>query len=160
MSDLEHLNKEQREAVLHTEGPLLILAGAGSGKTRVLTYRIAHLIEECGVNPWNILAITFTNKAAGEMRERVDKLVGYGSESVWVSTFHSTCVRILHRYIDRLGFDNKFTIYDTEDQKIVMKSVCSRLQLDTKIYSERKLLNIISHAKDEYISPHAFNSNS
>ena len=97
MSDLELLNREQQEAVLHVDGPLLILAGAGSGKTRVLTYRIAHLIDECGVNPWNILAITFTNKAAGEMRERVDKIVGYGSESIWVSTFHSTCVRILRR---------------------------------------------------------------
>ena len=115
MSDLELLNREQQEAVLHVDGPLLILAGAGSGKTRVLTYRIAHLIDECGVNPWNILAITFTNKAAGEMRERVDKIVGYGSESIWVSTFHSTCVRILRRYIDRLGYDTNFTIYDTED---------------------------------------------
>ena len=113
MSDLELLNREQQEAVLHVDGPLLILAGAGSGKTRVLTYRIAHLIDECGVNPWNILAITFTNKAAGEMRERVDKIVGYGSESIWVSTFHSTCVRILRRYIDRLGYDTNFTIYDT-----------------------------------------------
>lgn len=156
MSDLELLNREQKEAVLCTEGPLLILAGAGSGKTRVLTYRIAHLIDECGVNPWNILAITFTNKAAGEMRERVDKLVGYGSESVWVSTFHSTCVRILRRYIDRLGYDTNFTIYDTEDQKTVMKNVCSRLQIDAKMYKERMLLNVISHAKDEYISPHEF----
>ena len=116
MSDLELLNREQQEAVLHVDGPLLILAGAGSGKTRVLTYRIAHLIDECGVNPWNILAITFTNKAAGEMRERVDKIVGYGSESIWVSTFHSTCVRILRRYIVRLGYDTNFTLYDTEDQ--------------------------------------------
>ena len=156
MSDLELLNREQREAVLCTEGPLLILAGAGSGKTRVLTYRIAHLIDECGVNPWNILAITFTNKAAGEMRERVDKIVGYGSESVWVSTFHSTCVRILRRYIDRLGYDTNFTIYDTEDQKTLMKSVCGRLQVDTKMYKERMLLNMISHAKDEYISPNEF----
>lgn len=159
MSDLELLNKEQRDAVLHTEGPLLILAGAGSGKTRVLTYRIAHLIEECGVNPWNILAITFTNKAAGEMRERVDRIVGYGSESIWVSTFHSTCVRILRRYIDRLGYDTKFTIYDTEDQKTVMKDVCRRLQLDPKMYKERMLLNVISHAKDEYISPNEFKLN-
>lgn len=156
MSDLELLNREQKEAVLCTEGPLLILAGAGSGKTRVLTYRIAHLIDECGVNPWNILAITFTNKAAGEMRERVDKIVGYGSESIWVSTFHSTCVRILRRYIDRLGYDTNFTIYDTEDQKTVMKNVCSRLQIDTKMYKERMLLSVISHAKDEYISPNEF----
>ena len=156
MSDLELLNREQQEAVLHVDGPLLILAGAGSGKTRVLTYRIAHLIDECGVNPWNILAITFTNKAAGEMRERVDKIVGYGSESIWVSTFHSSCVRILRRYIDRLGYDTNFTIYDTEDQKTVMKSVCQKLQLDSKLYKERMLLNVISHAKDEYISPNEF----
>ena len=156
MSDLELLNREQQEAVLHVDGPLLILAGAGSGKTRVLTYRIAHLIDKCGVNPWNILAITFTNKAAGEMRERVDKIVGYGSESIWVSTFHSTCVRILRRYIDRLGYDTNFTIYDTEDQKTVMKSVCQKLQLDSKLYKERILLNVISHAKDEYISPNEF----
>lgn len=156
MSDLELLNREQQEAVLHVDGPLLILAGAGSGKTRVLTYRIAHLIDECGVNPWNILAITFTNKAAGEMRERVDKIVGYGSESIWISTFHSTCVRILRRYIDRLGYDTNFTIYDTEDQKTVMKSVCQKLQLDSKLYKERMLLNVISHAKDEYISPNEF----
>ena len=156
MSDLELLNREQQEAVLHVDGPLLILAGAGSGKTRVLTYRIAHLIDECGVNPWNILAITFTNKAAGEMRERVDKIVGYGSESIWVSTFHSTCVRILRRYIDRLGYDTNFTIYDADDQKTVMKSVCQKLQLDSKLYKERMLLNVISHAKDEYISPNEF----
>lgn len=156
MNYLELLNQEQQKAVLHTEGPLLILAGAGSGKTRVLTYRIARLIDECGVNPWNILAITFTNKAAGEMRERVDKIVGYGSESIWISTFHSTCVRILHRYIDRLGYDTRFTIYDTEDQKTVMKDVCRRLQIDTKMYKERVLLNTISHAKDEYISPEEF----
>jgi DNA helicase-2/ATP-dependent DNA helicase PcrA len=156
MSHLELLNKEQQEAVLCTEGPLLILAGAGSGKTRVLTYRIAHLIENCGINPWNILAITFTNKAAGEMRERVDKIVGFGSESIWVSTFHSTCVRILRRHIDRLGYDTNFTIYDSEDQKTLMKEICRRLQIDTKLYKERTLLNAISHAKDEYISPNEF----
>ncbi|HBN57317.1 MAG TPA: DNA helicase PcrA [Lachnospiraceae bacterium] len=156
MNDLELLNEQQKDAVLHTEGPLLILAGAGSGKTRVLTYRIAHLIETCGVNPWNILAITFTNKAAGEMRERVDRLVGFGSESIWVSTFHSACVRILHRYIDRIGYDNRFTIYDTEDQKTVMKNVCGRLQTDTKLFKEQKLLNIISHAKNEYKPPEEF----
>ena len=115
MSMYDKLNPMQQEAVLHTEGPLLILAGAGSGKTRVLTHRVAHLIGERGVNPWHIMAITFTNKAAGEMRERIDKMVGFGSESVWVSTFHSTCVRILRRYIDRLGYDTNFTIYDADD---------------------------------------------
>ena len=156
MSDTGTLNKEQQEAVQCTEGPLLILAGAGSGKTRVLTYRIAHLIEDCGVNPWNILAITFTNKAAGEMRERVDRIVGYGSESVWVSTLHSACVRILRRYIDRLGYDTNFTIYDTEDQKTVMKDVCRRLELDSKLYKERAVLSVISNAKNEYISPNEF----
>lgn len=147
------LNPQQQEAVYHTEGPLLILAGAGSGKTRVLTHRIAYLIEEKGVNPWNILAITFTNKAANEMRERVDKIVGFGSESIWVSTFHSTCVRILRRYIDRLGFDNRFTIYDTDDQKTLMKEICRKMNIDTKVYKERSLLAQISHAKDALITP-------
>ncbi|MCI7814745.1 MAG: DNA helicase PcrA [Lachnospiraceae bacterium] len=152
MSIYDTLNEKQREAVYHTEGPLLILAGAGSGKTRVLTHRIAYLIEEKNVNPWNIMAITFTNKAAGEMRERVDKLVGFGSESVWVATFHSTCVRILRRYIDRLGYENHFVIYDTDDQKSVMKDVCKRLQIDTKLYKEKALLSSISSAKNELLT--------
>lgn len=152
MSIYDTLNKEQKEAVLHTEGPLLLLAGAGSGKTRVLTHRIAYLIDELGVNPWNILAITFTNKAAGEMRERVDRIAGFGAEQVWVATFHSTCMRILRRHIDRLGFDNNFTIYDADDQKTVMKGICKRLNIDTKTYKERTLLNAISSAKDELIS--------
>ena len=130
MSIYDSLNDMQKEAVYQTEGPVLILAGAGSGKTRVLTHRIAYLIEEKGVNPWNILAITFTNKAAGEMRERVDQLVGFGSESIWVSTFHSACVRILRRFIDRLGYDTNFTIYDTDDQKSLMKEVCRYLQIE------------------------------
>lgn len=153
MSIYDSMNDRQREAVFHTEGPLLILAGAGSGKTRVLTHRVAYLIEEQGVNPWNILAITFTNKAAGEMRERVDNLVSFGAESVWVATFHSTCVRILRRYIDRLGFDNSFTIYDSDDQKTLMKEICKRLQIDTKIYKEKAILAAISHAKDELVGP-------
>ena len=154
--NLDMLNNEQREAVLHTEGPLLILAGAGSGKTRVLTHRTAYLIDECGVNPYNIMAITFTNKAAGEMRERIDDMVGYGSESIWVSTFHSTCVRILRRYIDRLGYDTNFTIYDADDQKTLMKDICKRLEIDTKIYKEKMFLNVISSAKDEMIGPIEF----
>ena len=128
------LNPKQREAVLHTEGPLLILAGAGSGKTRVLTHRVACLIEERGINPWNILAITFTNKAAGEMRERVDRLVKAGAGSVWVSTFHSLCVRILRRFIEYLGYENNFTIYDADDQKTLMKQVIKNLNLDPKQY--------------------------
>ncbi len=156
MSKYSSLNSMQQEAVAYTEGPLLILAGAGSGKTRVLTYRTAYLIEEKGVNPYHIMAITFTNKAAGEMRERIDSLVEFGSEGVWVSTFHSTCVRILRRFIDRLGYGNSFTIYDAEDQKSVMKEVCKRLQVDTKIHKERNFLAAISAAKDNLISPEEF----
>ena len=159
MDVYDTLNKPQKEAVFHTEGPLLILAGAGSGKTRVLTHRIAYLIEEKGVNPWNILAITFTNKAAEEMRQRVDSLVGIGAESIWVSTFHSMCVRILRRYIDRLGYDNRFTIYDTDDQKTLMKEVCRKTDIDTKRFKERMLLSVISSAKNEMILPEEFELN-
>lgn len=159
MSIYDTLNEPQREAVLHVDGPLLILAGAGSGKTRVLTHRIAYLIEELGVNPWNILAITFTNKAAGEMRQRVDDLVGFGSESIWVSTFHSMCVRILRRFIDRLGYDSSFTIYDTDDQKTLMKAVCKKIDIDTKHFKERMLLSVISSAKNEMILPEEFELN-
>ena len=153
MSIYDSLNPMQRQAVFHTEGPLLILAGAGSGKTRVLTHRIAYLIQEKKVNPWNILAITFTNKAAQEMRERVDRIAGFGSDAIWVSTFHSTCARILRRHIDNLGYDTNFTIYDTDDQKSVIKDVCRRLNVDTKIFKERALLSQISHAKDNLITP-------
>ncbi len=149
MSIYDTLNREQKAAVMHTEGPLLLLAGAGSGKTRVLTHRIAYLIDQMGVNPWNILAITFTNKAAGEMRERVDGLVGEGARQVWVSTFHSACVRILRRHIDRIGYDNSFTIYDSDDQKTVIKGIVKRLNLDPKVYKERALLGVISSAKNE-----------
>ena len=156
MNLLDALNEPQKEAVVTTKGPLLILAGAGSGKTRVLTHRTAYLIEECGVNPYNIMAITFTNKAAGEMRERIDQMVGYGSESIWVSTFHSTCVRILRRYIDRLGFGTNFTIYDSDDQKTLMKDICKRLEIDTKMYKEKMFLSAISSAKDELIDPIEF----
>ena len=156
MSIYDTLNPMQKEAVRHTEGPLLILAGAGSGKTRVLTHRIAYLIEEKEVNPWNILAITFTNKAAGEMRERVDSLVGFGAESIWVSTFHSTCVRILRRYIEHLGYTTSFSIYDSDDQKTLMKQVFKTLDIDTKQYKERSVLGIISSAKDKLISPEGF----
>ena len=150
---LDTLNPMQREAAVHTEGPLLILAGAGSGKTRVLTHRIAYLMEEKGVNPWNILAITFTNKAASEMRERVNKIAGMGAESIWVSTFHSACVRILRRHIEVLGFGSNFTIYDADDQKTVMKEIFRKFDINTKIYKERAVLAEISHAKDELITP-------
>lgn len=153
MSIYDTLNKQQKEAVFHTKGPLLLLAGAGSGKTRVLVHRIAYLIEEEHVNPWNIMAITFTNKAAGEMRERVDDMIGFGAENIWVSTFHSTCVRILRRHIDLLGYENSFTIYDTDDQKTLIKEVCKYLQIDTKQFPERALMNEISKAKDEFLSP-------
>ena len=153
MSSYESLNFPQQEAVLHTEGPLLILAGAGSGKTRVLTHRIAYMIEECGIQPWNILAITFTNKAADEMRQRVDNLVEMGREAIWVSTFHSACVRILRRHIDYLGFDNHFAIYDTDDQKTVIKEVCRRLNVDTKLFKEKALMGEISSYKDRLLTP-------
>ncbi len=156
MSIYDSLNEEQKKGVFTTEGPVLLLAGAGSGKTRVLTHRAVYLIEELGVNPYHILAITFTNKAAGEMRERIDDMVGYGSENIWVSTFHSTCVRILRRFIDHIGFGTNFTIYDTEDQKTIMKDICKRLEIDTKMYKEKSFLAAISSAKDELISPEAY----
>ena len=156
MSIYDTLNPKQKEAVLHTDGPLLILAGAGSGKTRVLTHRIAYLIDECGVNPWNIMAITFTNKAAGEMRERVDNLVGFGAESIWVSTFHSSCVRILRRRIENLGYTTSFSIYDSDDQKTLMRQVFKTLDIDTKQFKERSVLAAISSAKDKLIPPEEF----
>jgi DNA helicase-2/ATP-dependent DNA helicase PcrA len=156
MSIYDTLNLEQRQAVEHDKGPLLLLAGAGSGKTRVLTHRVAYLMEHYDVNPWNILALTFTNKAASEMRERVDTIVGYGSENIWVSTFHSTCVKILRRWIDKLGYDRSFTIYDTDDQKTLMREVCKHLEIDTKNFKERMLMSIISSAKDELISPEEY----
>ena len=153
MSIYDRLNEQQKKGVFTTEGPVLLLAGAGSGKTGVITHRIAHLIDDCGVNSYNILAITFTNKAAKEMRERVDSLVGYGADAAWIMTFHAACMRILRRYIDRLGYDTNFTIYDTDDQKTLMKDICKRLDIDTKVYKERALLGQISAAKDEMLSP-------
>ena len=159
MAAFDTLNPKQLEAVLHTEGPLLILAGAGSGKTRVLTHRVAYLIEKKGVNPWNIMAITFTNKAAGEMRERVDRLVSFGAESVWVSTFHSSCVKILRRFIDRLGYNTNFTIYDSDDQKTLMKQVLKKLDLDPKQFRDRAMLTAVSNAKNELIGPEEFRLN-
>lgn len=156
MSIYDKLNDKQQEAVFCTHGPLLILAGAGSGKTSVLTHRAAYLLDEVGVKPYNILAITFTNKAAQEMRERIDKLIGFGSDQIFVSTFHSMCVRILRRYVDLIGYTGNFTIYDADDQKTVIKSVCKKLDIDTKKIKERSILNEISSAKDELIDPEHF----
>lgn len=150
---MQGLNDRQSEACCYTNGPLLILAGAGSGKTRVITHRIAYLIDEMSVNPYNILAITFTNKAAKEMRERVDNIVGFGAESVWVSTFHSMCVRILRKHIACIGGTRDFVIYDTDEQKVVVKEILKYLNLDPKLYSERMVLAAISKAKEQYMSP-------
>lgn len=156
MSIYDTLNEQQRQGVLTTDGPVLLLAGAGSGKTRVLTHRVAYLIEEKDVNPYNILAITFTNKAAAEMRERVDRLVGIDAGGAWIMTFHAACIRILRRYIERIGDANGFTIYDTDDQKTIMRQVLKKLDLDPKLYKDRSVLSQISNAKDELISPDEF----
>ncbi len=165
MSIYDTLNPQQRKAVFHYEGPLLILAGAGSGKTRVLTHRVAWLIEEKGVDPYHIMAITFTNKAAGEMRERVENILSregaksgkdFIPQSVWVATFHSSCVRILRRYIDRIGYGCNFTIYDADDQKSVIRDILKHMNLDPKLFRERSILNAISSAKDELITPEEF----
>ena len=153
MSIYDRLNEQQKKGVFTTEGPVLLLAGAGSGKTGVITHRIAHLIDDCDVNSYNILAITFTNKAAREMRERVDDLVGCGADAAWIMTFHAACVRILRRFIDRLGYGTNFTIYDTDDQKSLMKEVCKSMDVDTKVYKEKMLLSRISVAKDELVTP-------
>lgn len=153
MSIYDRLNEQQKKGVFTTEGPVLLLAGAGSGKTGVITHRIAHLIDDCDVNSYNILAITFTNKAAREMRERVDDLVGCGADAAWIMTFHAACVRILRRFIDRLGYRTNFTIYDTDDQKSLMKEVCKSMDVDTKVYKEKMLLSRISAAKDELVTP-------
>lgn len=150
---IQGMNPKQAEAVLHTEGPLLVMAGAGSGKTRVLTHRIAYLIEEKDVNPWNILAITFTNKAAKEMKERVARLLEHGGEDVWISTFHSMCVRILRRNVDQIGYHRNFTIIDASEQRTLMKRVMAELNIDTKKYDPRTLLGTISNAKNALQTP-------
>ena len=147
------LNDMQDLACRHVDGPLLILAGAGSGKTRVITHRVAYLMDEIGVNPYNILAITFTNKAAAEMRDRVNNIVGEGAERVWVSTFHSLCVRILRRFSDRLGYATNFNIYDSDDQKSAVKNILKELKIDPKKYPEKMFMAEISNAKERYISP-------
>ena len=156
MTDIfEGLNEEQKKGVLATEGPVLILAGAGSGKTRVLTHRVAYLIQK-GISPYNIMAITFTNKAAGEMRERIDNMVEFGSEAIWVATFHSSCVRILRRFADHIGYKTNFVIYDADDSKTLMKHVLKKLEIDEKRYSPKMFLNAISNAKNELMDPETF----
>ena len=153
---IEGLNDKQKEAVLATEGPCLVIAGAGSGKTKVLTHKIAYLISEKGVKPYNILAITFTNKAASEMKQRVEKLVGDVAQEMWMGTFHSICVRILRRFIDRIGFDTSFLIFDTSDQKTVVKECLKALNIDDKTFSDRSVLSEISNAKNEMLTPKAY----
>lgn len=156
MIDYNSLNREQYEAVFYTEGPLLILAGAGSGKTRVLTYRIAHLINDCGAYPGSILAITFTNKAAREMKERVERLIGETARDMWISTFHSCCVRILRREIDKIGYAKNFVIYDSSDSMSLMKQCLKELNIDDKIYPPRLVLESISKAKNELKTPEEY----
>lgn len=153
---IEELNPKQKEAVEQTEGPCLVIAGAGSGKTKVLTYKIAYLMQEKGIKPWNILAITFTNKAASEMRERVEKLVGNATLDMWLGTFHSICVRILRSHIDRIGFDNSFTIFDTSDQKTLIKNCLKDLEIDTKLFTEKSILVEISNAKNDMKTPEEY----
>lgn len=153
---LNGLNPEQQNAVKATDGPLLLMAGAGSGKTRVLTHRIAYLIVEKRVNPYNILAITFTNKAAREMKERIRKMMGGAAEEIWISTFHSMCVRILRRDIDRMGFSRNFTILDTTDQQSVIKGILKDKNIDPKKFDPRAILGSISSAKNELIDPEEY----
>ena len=153
MELLNSLNEKQREAASHDKGPILVIAGAGTGKTRVLTHRIAYLIESGKSMPWEVLAITFTNKAAQEMKERIAKLIDYSIDKMWIGTFHSICVRILRRFIDRIGYDKSFTIYDTDDQKIVIKDCIKELDLDPKIYNFNNIRSLISNEKNNRNTP-------
>ncbi len=153
---LKGLNDKQYEAVVNTEGPCLVIAGAGSGKTKVLTHKIAYLMSEKKVLPWNILAITFTNKAANEMKERVENLVGDAVKDMWIGTFHSICVRILRRFIDRIGFDTSFIIFDTSDQRTLIKQCLKDLQIDDKLFSDRSVLSEISNAKNDMLEPDTY----
>lgn len=153
---LNSLNDKQKEAVLETEGPCLVIAGAGSGKTKVLTHKIAYLMAEKYIKPWNILAITFTNKAANEMKERVQNLVGEAANDMWIGTFHSICVRILRKFIDRIGFDNSFIIFDTSDQKTVVKECLKELKIDDKLFTDKSVMYEISNAKNEMLEPKAY----
>ena len=153
---LKELNDKQYEAVINTEGPCLVIAGAGSGKTKVLTYKIAYLMSEKNVLPWNILAITFTNKAANEMKERIEALVGEAVKDMWIGTFHSICVRILRKFIDRIGFNSSFIIFDTTDQRTMVKQILKDLQYDEKLYSDRSVISEISNAKNEMLDPDTY----
>ena len=154
MQDLiEGLNDRQKEAVISTEGPCLVIAGAGSGKTKVLTHKIAYLISEKYVKPWNIIAITFTNKAANEMKERIQKIIGDAANDLWMGTFHSICVKILRKYIDRIGFDHSFLIFDTSDQKTLIKECLKDLKVDDKLFTDRAVLSEISNGKNEMLEP-------
>jgi len=156
MSLLKDLNPVQQKAVLETEGPLLVFAGAGSGKTRVLTYRIAYLIQEKGIPPWNIFAVTFTNKAADEMRERVERLLGTSGKGAWISTFHSACARILRQHIEHLGFQRNFVIYDEQDQERHLKAIMKELDLDFRMFHPRAVLSKIESLKNEGITPEQY----
>ena len=153
---IEGLNDKQKEAVLTTEGPCLIIAGAGSGKTKVLTHKIAYLMQEKNVKPWNMLAITFTNKAANEMKERIELLVGDAVKDMWMGTFHSICVRILRKFIDRIGFSTSFIIFDTSDQKTLVKECLKELKVDDKLFTDKSVLYEISNAKNEMLEPKAY----
>ena len=155
---IEELNPKQKEAVVETEGPCLVIAGAGSGKTKVLTHKIAYLMQEKNVKPWNILAITFTNKAANEMKERVTNIVGSAVEDIWLGTFHSICVKILRKFIDRLGYNNSFVIFDTSDQKTLIKNCMKDLQIDNKMFTEKSIISEISNTKNEMIEPEQYNA--
>ena len=154
---LKGLNDEQYKAVINVDGPVLVIAGAGSGKTKVLTHKIAYLIGEKGIKPWNILAITFTNKAANEMKERISNLVGENSGDIWMGTFHSICVRVLRKFIDRIGFDSSFIIFDTSDQKTLVKTCIKDLNINDKLYSDRSVISEISNAKNEMLTPEEYN---
>ena len=155
---LKGLNDKQYEAVKNAEGPILIIAGAGSGKTKVLTHKIAYLIQEKEVLPWNILAITFTNKAANEMKERIEKLLGDKAKDIWMGTFHSICVRILRRFIDRIGFESSFLIFDTQDQRQMIKNCLKDLKIDDKMFTDRAVLSEISNAKNQMLEPEQYAS--
>ena len=157
--NLESLNSEQHQAVCHNEGPMMVVAGAGSGKTRVITYRIAHLIRERSVNPESVLAITFTNKAAGEMKERISGMLDISGTSPWVSTFHSFCLRMLRKHISELGFSNDFAVFDSQDQLILVKQCMKKTQVSTDAFPPKSILNHISGFKNDFFLPEQLDLN-